>query len=172
MSCMVRSGRSRRGFSLIEALVALAIAAVLTAAVTRLVAATRVNAAGIGELTEMSALADTLMARVASSQSLRAGRTDGRRGAFSWHIDIAAVPFTALARRTSEKKAEDSAGAKNSGAPGKMPAAFGGGDARAPAAPPIAWIVYSVAVVIEAPSGRRYAVDTLRTGPQQEAGER
>jgi prepilin-type N-terminal cleavage/methylation domain-containing protein len=169
---MVRCNRSRRGFSLVEALVALAIAALLTAAVARLVATTRVNAAGIGELTEMSALADTVMARAASSQNLRPGRTDGRRGAFSWHMDIAPVPFTALARRISDKKAEEAAGAKEPGAPGKTPAASGGGDTRAPAAPPVAWIAYRVAVVIEAPSGRRYAVDTLRTGPQPQAGER
>jgi prepilin-type N-terminal cleavage/methylation domain-containing protein len=173
---MPRSSSGCRGFSLVEALVALAVAAVLTAAITRLVATTRVSAAGIGELTEMSALADTLMARVSSSPSLRAGRTDGRRGAFAWHIDIVPVPFTALARRISEKTPEDRAGTKEAAASGSKPAGLGGSDTRAPAAPPaappVAWIAYRVAVVIDAPSGRRYVVDTLRTGPQPEAGER
>ena len=70
--------------------------------------------------------------------------------------------------------AEDAAGAKDAGTSGSAQAAFGSaGGARAQAAPPpVAWMTYRVAVVIEAPSGRRYAVDTLRTGPQADAGER
>jgi prepilin-type N-terminal cleavage/methylation domain-containing protein len=165
---MFRTGNGCRGFSLVEALVALAIAAALTAALTRLVTVTRVNAAAVGELTEMAALGETLLARIPSSQNLQSGRTDGRRGAFAWRIDIGPASFTALARRTSEKRAPESGASE----PRRMPAAFRVGDAPAPVPPPTKWVAYRVTVVIEAPSGRTYAVDTIRIGPQPEAGDR
>ena len=167
MSPMPRS-HSRSGFSLVEALVALAIAALLTATVTRLIVDTRVNAARVGEMTEMAALGETLLARVASSAGLRPGRTDGRRGVFAWRIDVAPIPFAAKARVRAEKKAAEPAPAEGgkTNATAKAPALPEGTSTRAPAAPPQHWVTYRVAVVIEAPSGRTYAVDTIRVGLQ------
>jgi type II secretory pathway pseudopilin PulG len=172
MSSMSRAGRASAGFSLIEALVALAIAAALTAVLTRLIITTRAGAARVGELTEMAALGDTLMARVASSQGLRPGRTAGRRGAFVWHVDIAPVPFTALARRISEKRASAPVVAEQAGAPAKLATAFTGGDAHPPTPPQVKWAAYRVAVVVQASTGRTYAVDTIRIGPPPENGDR
>jgi general secretion pathway protein I len=172
MSSMCRAGRARAGFSLVEALVALAIAAALTAVLTRLIVTTRAGAARVGELTEMAALGDTLMARVASSQGLRPGRTGGRRGTFAWYIDIAPVPFTALARRISEKRPSAPVAAEQASGPAKAAAAFGGGDPRPSLPSQAKWAAYRVAVVVQAPSGRTYAVDTIRIGPPPENGDR
>ncbi|HEX5958029.1 MAG TPA: prepilin-type N-terminal cleavage/methylation domain-containing protein [Hyphomicrobiaceae bacterium] len=169
---MPRSDSPCSGFSLVEALVALAIAAVLTAALTRLIVATRVSAARTGEMTEMATLGETLMARVASSQSLRPGRTDGRRGAFAWHINVTPDSFTAVVRRKSEKKVAQSAAAEGGGAFAKAPAAPGASGTGAPAAPVQHWVTYRVAVVVEAPSGRTYAIDTIRIGLQAETDDR
>jgi prepilin-type N-terminal cleavage/methylation domain-containing protein len=168
---MPRTHSGRAGFSLVEALVALAIAAVLTAALTRLIVDTRANAARVGELTEMAALGETLLARVASSAGLRPGRTDGRRGAFAWRIGVAPIPFTAVARVRAEKKAPQPAAAEGPGATAKAAAVPEGGSTPAPAAPPQRWVTYRVAVVIEAPSGRIYAVDTIRVGLQADTEE-
>jgi type II secretory pathway pseudopilin PulG len=172
------------GFSLGEVLVALAIAAMMTAMLTRFYAGTRANAAKVGEILEVTTLGETLLTRVASSQNLKAGRTDGRTGVFAWRIDVTPVAFAAVARRVNEKRkpatAEDDKDGKNkSGMLSTMSlstmsasTSFGAASAPAPAATPkVEWVSYRVAVSIVAPSGRRHAVDTIRIGPAQ-AGER
>jgi len=92
---------------------------------------------------------------------LKAGRTDGRSGAFAWHIDITPVAFAAQALRVSEKTAAASdAEGQPSGPPNS-----GGNAAPAPKRAGGNWVSYRVAVVIEAPSGQSHAVDTIRLGP-------
>jgi hypothetical protein len=120
----------------------------------------------------MAALGETLMARVASSAGLRPGRTDGRRGAFAWRIDVAPIPFAAVARIRSEKMAPQPAPAKGSDPAAKASALPASGSIPAPAAPPQHWVTYRVAIVIEAPSGRTYAVDTIRIGLQADSDKR
>lgn len=142
---------SSAGFSLAEVLIALAIAAMMVAMLTRFVAGTRANAAKVADLTEMAALGETLLARIASSQSLTPGRTDGRRDTFAWRIDITPVTFTAHARRMNEETPATLPNDENAGK-------------RAPRAG-INWVSHRVAVIVQARSGQSYAVDTIRIGP-------
>jgi len=161
MSSAIRRYSRVAGFSLAEVLIALAIAAMMAAILTRFVAGTRANAAKVAELTEMAILGETLLARTASSQSLKAGRTDGRSGAFVWRIDIAPVAFAARALRVSEKSV---AASDAEGQPGGPPNS-GGNAAPEPKRAGGNWVSYHVTVVIEAPSGQSHAVDTIRLGP-------
>lgn len=151
MSSMLRTHSGAAGFSLAEVLVALAIAAMMAAMLTRFVAGTRMGAAKVGERAEMVALGETLLARIASSQALQRGKTDGRAGVFAWRIDIMPASFEARALRVSEPAA---AGLSGKAAPegSRNPLAWN-------------WAAYRVAVVIQAPSGQTHAVDTVRLGP-------
>jgi prepilin-type N-terminal cleavage/methylation domain-containing protein len=157
MSSMVRKYRAREGgegtggFSLAEVLVALAVAAMMAAMLTRFVAGTRMGAAKVGERAEMVALSETLLARVASSQALQRGRTDGQAGIFAWHIDITPASFEARALSVTETAP---AGLAGTAAPDVSPHPV-----------PWSWAAYRVAVVIEAPSGQSHVVDTVRLGP-------
>lgn len=163
MSSPVRRLSGSAGFSLAEVLVALAIAAMLTAILTRFVVGTRANAAKVAQRVEMAALAETLLARVASSQNVTAGRRSGRSAALTWSIDVTPAPFSAQALKMTEKTA-----AEGGTAGGAAVAKPGGMAALAPQAPPragIHWVSYRVAVIIEAPSHQSYVVDTIRIGP-------
>jgi prepilin-type N-terminal cleavage/methylation domain-containing protein len=162
----VRCSSGSAGFSLIEVLVALAIAAMMTAGLTRFVAGTRANAAKVAERVEMAAFGETLLARVVSSQSLKAARTSGRSISFVWRIDITPAPFTAQAVRMNEKTAVASENAKEQ-ANGLTTVSAGGNAAltakdASPAS--VDWVAYRVAVVIEAASGQSHVVDTIRIG--------
>jgi prepilin-type N-terminal cleavage/methylation domain-containing protein len=158
MSSMARRYSGTAGFSLVEVLVALAIAALMTAMLTRFVAGTRVNAAKVTEVIEMAALGETLMARTASSQKLAPGRTQGRQDVFAWRIDIAPVSFEATATRVREKESAP-AGAEQAGSVA-MPA-----EPQSIARPAGNWAPYRVAIFIQSSSGQSYAIDTIRLGP-------
>src|ERR1700728_2121926 len=96
-----RSGTA--GFSLAEALVALAIAAFLVAALTRFVSTTRANALQIREGVAIDMLGESLLERLGVTQ-VQPGGTNGRTGALFWHIDVAPIVFYAHATSISEKK--------------------------------------------------------------------
>jgi Tfp pilus assembly protein PilV len=184
------------GFSLAEALVALAVAAMLAAMLTRFVANTRAGAARVSQSIEMAALADTLLARTPSSQALKPARSEGREGGYAWRIDIAPVTFTARATRLSETPSAApsrqaggrQAGADSGGGARGAAAGFslgqGGGDPASgtgpaqgigasaqPASPAgVRWLPRRVAVFIEAPSGQSHAIETIRLGPADASG--
>ena len=114
------------GFSLTEALVALAIAAFLGAVLTRFVSNTRANALQIRQEVATDILSDSLLESL-GSRELRPGRIDGRSGALRWHIDVRPMTFSAQALSLSEKKPANSAQQTNGlgVAPSNAPA--GGG---------------------------------------------
>jgi type II secretory pathway pseudopilin PulG len=159
MSSMVLRDHRSAGFSLAEALVALAIAAVLAVALTRLVSNTRANAGKIRELVEMMTLSDSLLEQTTSQQP---GITQGRTGRFAWRVAIVPMAFNAVARRVNEKvlavadqhqsKASGSTSDSSSSKPTPAPE-------QAPSKIP-----FRVNVLVESPSGRRYAADTIRIG--------
>ena len=201
-----RSGAA--GFSLTEALVALAIAAFMAAVLTRFVSGTRVNAFKVREEVAMDILGDSLLERL-TARDLEPGRTNGHSGVLRWRIDIAPIPYTARARAISVAKPGASPGGLRTSALGlssdsgaasgedtggggfNLAAAFGqssqggqsgagGGGSAVPglgssanrsgsdkAAPAIVWTPYHVTAVINAPSGRSYAIDTIRIVPQR-----
>jgi len=98
-----RGPSATSGFSLTEALVALAIAAFLAAVLTRFVSSTRANALRVRQEVAMDILSDSLLERL-NSRDLQPGRTDGRSGTLRWHIDIAPMTFSAHALSVSQKK--------------------------------------------------------------------
>lgn len=170
MSSMSRGHSRSAGFSLGEVLVALVVAAMMAAILTRFVAGTRMNAARIGEVLEMTTLSETLLARISSVGQLKRGRTDGRVGFYTWHIEITPVTFVALARRMNEKKRP----APDGDGKDEDKKIFSGFTSmtdeanlkpKSAAAPQINWISYRVAILVEAPSGRRHAADTIKIGP-------
>ena len=91
------------GFSLVEALVALAIAALLAAVLTRFVSGTRANAQNVREEIALELASDDLLEHLAIGKSLP-GRIDGRSGRLAWHVDIEPIAFSANAEVVSEKK--------------------------------------------------------------------
>ena len=165
----MRPGRNKTaGFSLVEALVALAIAAFLAAILTRFVSGTRFNAFKVREEVAMDILSDNLLERFVTRE-LQPGRTDGRSGALGWHIDITPIAFYARARSVHEKK-RATAGGGQANAPG-LPLMSNNSDkapqAAAQSAPVVTWNPYHITAVINTPSGRSHAVDTIRIAPQQ-----
>src|SRR5215469_8321609 len=96
-----RGASASAGFSLTEALVALAIAAFLAAVLTRFVSTTRANALRIRQEVAMDILGDNLLERL-GSRELQPGRTDGRNGALRWRIDVAQITFSAHALSLAE----------------------------------------------------------------------
>jgi prepilin-type N-terminal cleavage/methylation domain-containing protein len=130
------------GFSLTEVLVALAVAAMMAAVLTRYVAGTRFNAAQVRERLELWTISQSMLDGL--TKTLSPGTSSGQIGAYRW--------------RRSDAVAQTEA-----------PSAQGGLDdhsrslgGRRTAGPSIAWVLYRVKVQIEAPSGRQYAADTIR----------
>jgi len=180
------------GFSLTEALVALAIAAFLAAVLTRFASSTRLNAFKVREEIAMDVLSDSLLERVVV-RGLQPGRTDGRSGALAWHLDVAPVVFYASARSVSEKKPATAGGGQAtavgltpaSSNAGTGPPTAGGGQLSSlgstsasnntdkesqgvvQSQPRVTWNTYHITAVINAPSGRSHAIDTIRIARQQ-----
>ena len=189
---MLRRRDEQAGFSLIEALVALAIAAFLAAVLTRFMSGTRANAYLVREEVAMDVLSDGLLERVVA-RDLQPGRTDGRSGSLRWHVDVAPIAFYARAHSIAEKKPRTT----QTGLPGQAgqtsplgqaavvgqtgsagPAGqleqtpgLGSSDKEAqPAAqarPAARWNAYHVTAFINSPSGRSRSIDTLRIAQQQ-----
>jgi prepilin-type N-terminal cleavage/methylation domain-containing protein len=167
MSSRCRRPSSSAGFTLTEVLVALAIAAMLSSMLVRFVAGTRANARRVGEAVEMATLAETLLARMATAQDVQPGRTAGRSGNFRWEMVVRPLAHNAVARRVNEPEKPNSAEAGNR---------KGGFSERftlsmkvdtpdsQPATSRKSWVVYQVAVAVEAPSGRTHVADTLKIG--------
>ena len=167
------------GFTLIEVLVALAIATIMAIALTRFVVGTRANASKVGEALEMTALGETLLGRVAVGHVWSPGRTDGRSGQYSWRVEVTPIGMQAVARVRAKKEeegrdtdaGENSGGGKNGQ---KMRSTFQLEPSeltqrRATASdvasePMKKHALYRVALTIIAASGRSYATQTVRIG--------
>jgi hypothetical protein len=163
------------GFSLTEALVALAIAALLVTVLTRFVSGTRANAMKIHDEIALELASDSLLENFVAPATVPA-RMDGRNGSFGWHVDVAPIAFLASPEVVSKAKpgAEGDNQAKGQGlglsASSSAPS-FGSSSQEnqttAKAAPRIIWTPYHVTAVVNASSGRSYAIDTIRIVRQQ-----
>lgn len=189
MSFMPRERDTTGGFSLTEALVALAIAAFLAAVLTRFMSGTRINAFKVREEVAINVLSDSLLERLVA-HDLQPGRTDGRSGSLRWHIDVAPIAYYANARSVAEKRRPASqatpfgqAGPMGQSSTGQSTAlgqsnplgqSTPGGQtgqlgltAGAPAKPAAVWSAYHVIAVIRSPSGRSHEIDTIRIVQQR-----
>jgi prepilin-type N-terminal cleavage/methylation domain-containing protein len=141
------------GFSLAEVLVALAVATMMAAVLTRYVAGIRFNAAQVRERVELWTISQSMLDGL--SKTLSPGTSSGQIGAYRWHREIA--PITSDAEVRTEAP----------GAEGALEDHLRSLGGRRTAAPSTSWVLYRVKVQIEAPSGRQYAADTIRiTRPQ------
>jgi prepilin-type N-terminal cleavage/methylation domain-containing protein len=151
------------GFSLVEVLVALAIAALLAAVLTRFVSGTRMNALRVREQVAIDILSDSLLEQV-GARELKPGRAEGRIGVLRWRLEISPVPVYARAISISQKKSDirqsNASLSSTSSEANKQPA-------TSPPKPLIAWKVYRLAGAISAPSGRSHAIETIKIIPQK-----
>jgi prepilin-type N-terminal cleavage/methylation domain-containing protein len=134
------------GFSLTEVLVALAVAAMMAAVLTRHVAGTRFNAAQVRERLEVWTISQSMLDGL--NKTLSPGTSSGQIGAYQWHREIAPIAPRVVAQI-------------------EAPSAQSALSGRQSAAPSIAWVLYRVTMQIEAPSGRQYAADTIRIAQLQ-----
>jgi prepilin-type N-terminal cleavage/methylation domain-containing protein len=168
-----------RGFSLIEVLVALAIASTLAVTITRFASNTRANAGRIRELATMMSLSTYLLEQtITQPPTVGEGRTAG----FVWHMRKDRLAYTAIEKKLLPK---DASSGSNSGPAQANPANGGSATMTGPApatsqslasagtpsglqqqaSPPVQkqyWTPVRVTVQIEAPSGRRFSADTIR----------
>ncbi|MFG1302086.1 prepilin-type N-terminal cleavage/methylation domain-containing protein [Xanthobacter sp. V3C-3] len=80
--------RGRAGFTLIEVLVALAVAAIILAAVARLTGANVRAARALEERTGLLQTAAAVETGIPPRAELRPGRTDGAIGELRWRMDV------------------------------------------------------------------------------------
>jgi hypothetical protein len=157
------------GFSLAEALVALVIAALLAAVLTRFASSTRMNALKIREQVTMDILGESLLEHVSAGR-LQPGRIDGRIGALGWRLDVSPIPIFVRATSVSERKPAQSDTRLSNAAP-SSPMSNEPDNLPTASQPKsmITWNVYRLTAVIRAPSGRRHAIETIKILPQQAA---
>jgi prepilin-type N-terminal cleavage/methylation domain-containing protein len=153
--------RGREGFSLIEALIAIVIAAILAVALVRLAGNTRMNAAKVRQLVEMMTLNESLLVQIGNQE---VGITEGRTGDLAWRTIVEPVEFSAVARFSVDNKRDE----KRSPANGRGLAIQA--DSRPSTKAPTTqespqWIPLHVTIVVQSPSGHRYTSDTITLGP-------
>jgi prepilin-type N-terminal cleavage/methylation domain-containing protein len=151
-----RVSRSKAGFSLAEVLVALAVAAMLVATLTKFVIGTRNHAMRVREAVEMSALSESLLANI-QPERLSPGTSGGRRGPFTWHIYVTAISYTAFGISMNENKVTQTSSTEASNiVPGGLNSLAGTHQQNYNGVP------FHIGLVISAPSGSKYIVDTMR----------
>lgn len=89
-----RTGRkSARGFTLIEALVALAVIAAVLGSIGNAIATTVRGTRAIDSKLALSGSAEALLATLPSRETLKIGRQSGRTGGYLWRIDVTPMPL-------------------------------------------------------------------------------
>lgn len=100
MSSRSRSDGSA-GFTLIEALVALAVVAAVLASVGAAIAATVRGSRNIDDRLALAGTAEALLTALPSRDTLKIGRQVGATSGYRWRIDVRAMPFSGSAAETS-----------------------------------------------------------------------
>jgi len=83
------------GFTLIEALVALAIVAAVLGSIGSVIATTVKGTRGIDQRLELSGTAENLLAALPARALLKAGRQSGELAGHRWRIDVTAMDAAA-----------------------------------------------------------------------------
>jgi prepilin-type N-terminal cleavage/methylation domain-containing protein len=143
-----KTGGRSCGFSLPEVLVALVVAAMMAAVLTRYVAGTRLNAAQVREHVELSTISQSMLDGL--SKTLSPGASSGQIGAYRWHREIAPIASDDVARTEAPS------------AQGVLEDHLRSLGGRQTAAPSSTVVLYRVKIHVVAPSGRQYEADTIR----------
>ncbi|KJC36639.1 N-terminal cleavage protein [Bradyrhizobium sp. LTSP885] len=92
MSCSrKRSSDGERGFTLIEALVALAIIAAVLGSIGGVIATTVQGTRAIDQKLALSGAAETVLAGLPARNALKVGRQSGALAGHRWRIDVAPI---------------------------------------------------------------------------------
>jgi general secretion pathway protein I len=95
---------SIRGFTLIEALVALAIVAAVLSSIGAVIATTVKGTRSIDQRLALTGAAETLLAELPARGLLKTGRQSGELAGHRWRIDVSPLNATAAARDTPRKR--------------------------------------------------------------------
>lgn len=143
---------------------ALAVATMLAAMLTRFMIATRWNSAQVREALEIQSFGDGMLQRLAPTE-IREGSSTGRNGFFSWVIDVSKLNVNITARRVSK---DTTVAADKSPERAAEPLKAGTKDsptAPSPTEPKATdFVPYHVTIVVQGRAGRKYAADTVRLG--------
>ena len=85
--------KAARGFTLIEALVALAVVAAVLGSIGSAIATTVRGTRAIDDRLALAGTAEALLTALPSRETLRIGRQTGRTGGFVWRIDVTPMPM-------------------------------------------------------------------------------
>jgi prepilin-type N-terminal cleavage/methylation domain-containing protein len=151
------------GFSLVEVLAALAIAAALSAALMLTFSNTRRNAAHIRELIDMMTLGDNLLARI-SAEKVQAAGINGQERGYVWGSKIEPAVYTVNIVQRSENIQPDQVTIADNA---KKLEQFSQKETKADAVdnePASKWVGYRITILLQAPSGRKHVMETFRIG--------
>jgi general secretion pathway protein I len=98
-----RKNRSDAGFTLIEALVALAIVAVVLSSIGSVIAMTVKGTRAIDQRLALAGAAETLLAELPARNLLKVGRQSGELAGHRWRIDVTAMNAAETREATQDR---------------------------------------------------------------------
>lgn len=148
------------GFTLIEVLIALAIASILVPAITRLAGNTRHGAAAVVSNVHTMRISQALLDRFADDPKLTAGKYSGKEEGYSWEVQVQSAPYVARTIISSPPPKAEAAQEEK--------ADFSWMEVQPVAAKPIKqapqtdWALVRVTAVVHSPNRRSAVLETLR----------
>jgi prepilin-type N-terminal cleavage/methylation domain-containing protein len=131
---------SKRGFVLIEVLVAVAVAGIILVALLKSFVSTWYGISTVREEAETMMIARTLISAVTPRENAGEASQQGTTGRYSWRLEVKKAPLPVPVTPSPDADAE--AGSENT----------------------FAWTLYRVGVEVTAPNGRRTTLETSRLG--------
>lgn len=176
----IRRASSSRGFTLIEVLIALAIASVLVPAITRLVGNTRSGAVAVVANVHAMRIAQAMLDRFADDPKVATGRYSGKEEGYHWQVDVQSTPYTVRTivsappkEAAPEQKGADTGAKADTNAPRMELGKVGEPASRKPA-PKTDWTLVRITAVVQSPTRRSAVLETvrLRQGPGPNMAQR
>ena len=135
------ASKNKRGFVLIEVLIAVAVAGVVLVPLSRAFVSTWFGISTVREEAETMLIARTLISAVTPREKASEITQQGSIGRYNWALEVRKAPITAaIPAPTAKPTAAPTAANEN----------------------PFPWTLYRVGVVVTAPNGRRTSVETSR----------
>lgn len=157
-----RRNAGSRGFVLLEALVAVAVAALLMGLLLRSFSLTWSSVRLVREDAEAMLVGRSLMAEHGARERLAAGRDSGNMGGYAWTLEIAQVP-TPPAGGADAQTPQPAAAKVQAGGSGSADQPGQAAQERAARN----WTLYDLNLELVTPTGRRLTLETFRLGTGQ-----